>query len=575
MKTRSIVLTLTGVALMAAGCGATSTGAAGSHHAKTVSGGTLNVALAPDTNIDWYLPVTSASFDTLPNADVQDQVFKPLIWLNTHWQIVWKSSIAQRITYNAAGTVYHIFLNKKWHWSDGQPVTAKDLMFTWNVIKAASASNAPKPWPYVGVGTGDIPNGVHSVVENNPYEVTFTLDKPANQQWFIYNGLVQFFPLPAQTMDVDGSNWTKEIQYLGTLGGNPKAMEQVVDGPFILKKAVQNQEWVLAPNPRYDGKRASVKKLIFDFEGSNASEYAALRTGQINVGYLDLSQYGARGALLAQGDKIVPSYLLSDYWTDLNMRPGSPTRAIFDQLPVRQALEMGIDQPAIDKDIYHGYAPPTYGPIPSTPRTKFFDPALAKATYPYNPKAGKALLEKNGWKDVNGVMTKGSEQLKFTMLYTTGDESTTETVQLMKADWAQEGIDVTLKGVSFPQMISMEFNTADPTAWEMATGSGWAYDGPGWYPSGDGLFNTNAPNGDGYSSAEENALINATHTPEASMAKTMKIFYQYEAYTAKQLPMLWENNFGTLNVFAKNIHGISYINGATGLSQFNYFSVGR
>nr|WP_243239317.1 peptide ABC transporter substrate-binding protein [Sulfobacillus harzensis] len=506
---------------------------------------------------------------------VQDQSFKPLIWLNTHWQIVWKSSIAKKITYNAQGTVYHVFLNKKWHWSNGQPVTAKDLMFTWNVIKAASAANAPQPWPYVGVGTGDIPSGIQSVVENNNYEVTFTLKQPANQQWFIYNGLVQFFPLPAQTMDVDGNNWSKEIAYLGSLGTNPAAMEKVVDGPFILQKAVKNQYWVMVPNPHYDGHKANVSKLVFDYEGSNDSEYAALKTGQINVGYLDLSQYGARGALVAQGDKIVPAYLMSDYWTDLNMRPGSTTRAIFDQLPVRQALEMGIDQQAINKKIYHGFAPPTYGPIPSTPRTKFFDPALKSNPYPYNPKAGKALLEQNGWKDVNGVMTKGNEKLQFTMLYTTGTESTTQTVELMQQDWAKEGIQVTLKGVSFPEMISMEFNTSQPKTWQMATGSGWAYDGPGWYPSGDGLFNTGAPNGDGYSSSEEDALINATHQPQATQAKTMQIFFKYEDYTAKQVPMLWENNFGGLDVFAPTVHNTSYINGATGLSQFNYFWISK
>lgn len=581
MKKGSIALVsaalAVGLSMAAAGCGSASTTGAqpAKSSTKVQTGGTLNVAVTPDTNFNWYLPVTSASFDTLPNAMLQDQSFKPLIWLNNKWKIVWKSSIAKTITYNAKGTVYHVFLQKKWHWSNGRPVTAKDLMFTWNVIKAASASNAPTPWPYVGVGTGDIPNGVQSVVENNPYEVTFTLKQPANQQWFIYNGLVQLFPLPAQSMDVHGSNWTKEIAYLGALGTNPAAMEKVVDGPFILKKAVQNQQWVLVPNPKYDGHKASVSKLVFDYEASNDAEYAALKTNLVNVGYLDLSQYGSRGPLLAQGDKIVPAYLLSDYWTDLNMRPGSTTRAIFDQLPVRQALEMGINQPAINKDIYHGFAPPTYGPIPATPATKFYDPGLKKAPYPYNPKAGKKLLEDNGWKEVGGVMTKGNEKLKFTMLYTTGTESTTQTVQLMVSDWAKEGIQVSLKGVSFPTMISTEFNTKQPKAWQMATGSGWAYDGPGWYPSGDGLFNTNAPNGDGYSNAKENVLINQTHTPNASQAQIMKIFFQYEDYTAKQVPMLWENNFGSLNVFSPKVHNTQYINGGTGLSQFNYFWISK
>ncbi|NMP24454.1 hypothetical protein HIJ39_19210 [Sulfobacillus sp. DSM 109850] len=103
---------------------------------------------------------------------------------------MWKSSVASKITYNNAGTVYHVFIGKKWKWSNGQPVTAQDLLFSWNAMKAASAANAPSPWPYVGAGTGDIPDGIASVVANNSHEVTFTLKQPANQQWFIYNGLI-------------------------------------------------------------------------------------------------------------------------------------------------------------------------------------------------------------------------------------------------------------------------------------------------------------------------------------------------------------------------------------------------
>ena len=192
----SVALTV-GIATVAAGCGAATTNPPASGATGVQKGGTIIFALPPQTNINWYLPVTTAAFDSVYNTQLLNMLYKPLIWINNQYQIDWKSSIARKITYNKQGTVYHVYLNKKWHWSNGQPVTAKDVLFTWNVVKAASATNAPAPWPFVGAGTGDIPNGIQSVVQNNPYELTFTLDKPANQQWFIYNGLIQLVPMPS------------------------------------------------------------------------------------------------------------------------------------------------------------------------------------------------------------------------------------------------------------------------------------------------------------------------------------------------------------------------------------------
>lgn len=308
MKIGSIALAsaLTlGLAALASGCGASNPSPSTTTPAANVkSGGTLTVAESPSTNVDWYIPIVTASTDTVNNGSVINQIFQPLIYLNDQYKIVWSQSVASNITYNKAGTVYHVFIGKKWKWSNGQPVTAADLMFTWHVIKAASANNAPAPWPYVGVGTGDVPNGIKSVVENNAHEVTFTLDKPANAQWFIYNGLIQMTPMPVKVLDPDGSNWAKEIQYLGSIGSKPSSAEQVSDGPFILTSATPNQSWILKRNPLYSGHKAKITKLEFVYQASNTSEFTALKTGQVDIGYLDSTQLGSKSQLTALGDKI-------------------------------------------------------------------------------------------------------------------------------------------------------------------------------------------------------------------------------------------------------------------------------
>ncbi len=582
MKARSLTLAsaalAVGIATLAAGCGSSTTvSKTGTTPTTPQKGGTLTVALPPQTNLDWYLPINTASSDQIYNGWMDNQIYKPLIFLNDQYQIVWKSSIASNITYNKAGTVFHVFIGKNWKWSNGQPVTAKDLLFTWNVVKAASAKNAPSPWPFVGGGTGDIPSGVQSVVENNSHEVTFTLKKPANQQWFIYNGLIQLVPMPSAVLNkyASGSNataadWTKEIQYLGSIGSKPSTAQLASDGPFELVSGTTNQQWIMKPNPAYGGTKPSVSKLEFVYEASSTSEFSALKQDQIDLGYLDPSQLGSKGELTSQGDKIIPAYSLGVFWTALNMWPGTSYASIFDHLYVRKALEMSTDQNAIVKDIYKGYGVPQYGPLPSTPKTQFYQ-ASAEPKIPYNPSAAKKLLEAHGWKLKNGVMTNAQgKQLNLTLLWVTGAQSTQEQVQLMQQDWANIGIKTTLKGVNFNQFLT-ETSTKTSSAWQLAVGSGWVYNGPGWLPTGGQLFGTNAPSGTGYSNKEEDKLIAATHVPYATQADFMNAFFKYEAYTAQQLPMLWLPNPASINVNSPKVHGaVKWGNPVTADPQFNH-----
>ncbi len=568
-----------GATLLVAGCGnsspsshssGNSTGSSTASSTPT-AGGIINYALPTQTNLNWFLPIVNAASDSVYNTQLIDQLYKPLIYINNQYQIDWKSSIAKKITYNTQGTVYHVFLNPKWTWSDGQPVTSKDVLFTWNVIKAASAANAPKPWPFVGAGTGDIPNGVKSVVANSPTEVTITLDKPANQQWFIYNGIVQLTPMPEHAWDKYPTDMTKEAAYLGQNATNAM-FDKVVDGPFQMQSATANQSWVIVPNKKYPGHKSIVDKIVFNYEASNAAEFAALKTGGINVGYLDPSQLGSKGALTSMGDKITPLYPFGIFWTEMNMWPKSPSKSIFDNLYVRQALQMGIDNQGIAKDVWKGYAQPITGPIPTVPKTQFLDPSLTNP-YPYDPAKGKKLLQSHGWKEVNGVMTKGSQKMKFTMMYVSGLTSAQNQAELMKADWAKEGVDVTLKPVPFSTFIQVTSDKTN-TSWQLAVGSGWVYNGPGFYPTGGQLFATNAPSGTGFSDPQEDALIAATHKPYATQQETMNNFFKYEDYTAKVLPFLWNNNTATLWVTAPTVHDvIKYANGATDFPQMQYWWV--
>ena len=545
-------------------------GAQGTHKRTAAAGGTLVYALPEQTQIPWYFPYANAANASLYSFELIDQLYLPLFYIGDNYKINYADSIADKVTYNKAGTIYHVFMNPKWKWSDGAPVTSADAQFGWNMLIATMNPKAPAPWPNDSYGSGDVPTNIQSFAVNGTYEFTVTLKKPVNQEWFIYNGLNLLYVMPAQAWNKYPTDTAKEVAYLGKNATNP-TFDTPVDGPFELQSATQSQDWVLVPNPSFAGHRSTLSRLIFQYEGSDAAEFAGLKTGTIQVGYLPAADWAARSQLSLDTMSEEFGYIFN--YTMINMTAQAPggVGKIFSQLYVRQALSEATDQSAIVNVIYHGQAKAQYGPIPSDPRTDFFDPALAKPLYPYNLAAAKKLLTSHGWKEVGGVMTQGKEQLKFTMIYPSGDEAQTEAAELMQADWAKIGVQVTLK----PTPLVTEFGLEDkPNAWQIAAGTGIIYGGT--YPSGESLFYKNQGlDTMGWNNPEENALVEKTISPSPTPAANLRNFYAYEMYTARALPGLWFPETATDVEVEHNVLGFSVDtnNPVTGIPLMNFWSV--
>ena len=544
--------------------------ATSAHRRAAAKGGTLVFALPPQTQIPWYFPYTNASNASLYTAQLLNQMYMPLMYIGDNYKIDYADSLAQKITYNKQGTVYHVFLNPKWKWSNGQPVTSADAQFGWNVLIATENPKAPAPWPNYSAGSGDLPQNAKSFQVNGKYEFTVTLKKPVNQEWFIYNGLNTLAVLPSSAWNKYPNNITEEIKYLGQ-NATKSTFDTVVDGPFELQSATQGQQWVLVPNPDFAGHKSTLSRIVFQYEASDTSEFAGLKTGAVQVGYLPAADWAARNQLT--NDRMIEQFGYNYFYTLVNMNNGAQggVNKIFDNLYVRQALYEAMDNAAIAKVIYHGQAVPQYGPIPPTPKTPFLDPRLTRPLYPYSPGNAKKILISHGWKEVNGVMTKGSQQMAFTMLYPSGDQAQTETAELLQADWAKIGVKVTLK----PTQLVTEFGLVEKaSAWQMATGIGIIYGGS--YPSGESLFYKNQGlDSFGWNNAEENKLVEATITPAPSPAANTRNFFAYEYYTAKELPTLWMPDTATDAEVAKNVVGFNNqtANPVTGFPLMNYWSI--
>jgi peptide/nickel transport system substrate-binding protein len=227
---------------------------------------------------------------------------------------------------------------------------------------------------------------------------------------------------------------------------------------------------------------------------------------------------------------------------------------IVRQLYVRQALQEVMDQLGIIKAIFRGYGDTTSGPAPNAPPgNQWIAPIQTENSgqgpYPFSISSAKALLTSHGWSEVGGVMTcqdpskcgagiTSGTKLQLTYLYSTGQAAVTAMWQAYKSDAAQAGIDINLQGQSFNSIIGESAPCAPmgPSCnVQVFAYGGWNFDGPGFEPTGEPLFETGAGSNSGnYSNAEMNTLINETHTNNS-----MSVFDKYETYGAEQLPFLW------------------------------------
>lgn len=579
---RSALAILSSVLVSVGAVGLAGCGSSRSASAQPVKAATVVVAMTPQSSPNWFFPVISSTSYTEINTQVQYLMYKPLIDLNKENQVSYATSLAKSIHYNAQGTEYTITLGSKYKWSNGSPVTAQDVVFTWDIIKAAAANGAP--WVYGASGSGGVPSDWKSVVAAGSHTVVITLDKSANPQWFIHNGLSQITPVPESVWNKYPTNMTQELKYILKVSNSPtNAAYDVVDGPFKFDSWQPNDYWSLVPNPSYGGHKATIGKLEFAYEASASSDFAGLKTGTVDVGYLPASLWKTKNQL-ASTDDFSSSYLFGMNYLLLNMDPKAPggIGTVFQHRYVREALEMGIDQQGIIDSLYHGLGVATDGPVPSQPKTAFYDNALNVPPYPYNPAQGEKLLESHGWHLVNGVMTKHGQKLEFPFIYVSASQTIANMAQLLKTDWAREGIQVSLQSLPLDELLG-EAVPASANKWAMAYwGAGWTYQ-LDYYPTGGNLFATNAGENSGsYNSKTMDALIQATYEP-GTPQQIQSRMDAYEAWGAKDLPVLWmpwlpqgyAREIG-LNVHAKNVHGtVSTFNPVTDFLYAQYWTVSK
>lgn len=566
--------------------------------AGAASSSVVTWAEAPQSPPNYIFPFMGLQFFSVSNINqFQFLMYRPLYWFGngTSPNLNPSLSLASNPTYSNNNTTVVVKL-KNYKWSNGESVTAQDIMFWMNMLHADKEN-------WADYSSGALPDNLKSVTVDSPTQVTFTLTSSTNPYWFTYNELSQITPMPvawdiAATGAAPGSGGCSAAAYatadakcdavynflskqagydpadpegtnnsLSTYATNP--IWQVVDGPWKLTKFDSSGNITMVPNKTYSG---PVKPTISQFKEvpftTDSAEFNALVSGSIDVGYLpaqnitsptsDPLNPSENNSRLSGNYNIYasPSWAVNYFPYNFNSNANSGNAGpIINQLYFRQAMQTLVDQPLYIKKISKGYGIPTYGPVPVAPKNSFASSYEKSNPYPYNPGKAKSLLSSHGWKVVpNGTSTcqnpgTGSNQcgkgiakgakLAFNLEYASGSTSLTQLMNAEKSSWAQAGINITLNSASFNTVLGNAVpcsSTESACSWTLENwGGGWIF-APDYYPTGEAIFQTNAGSNSGdYSNTTNDNNIQKTISTNQSLT-------QYENYLAKQLPVVWQPN---------------------------------
>jgi peptide/nickel transport system substrate-binding protein len=538
-----------------------------------VKGGTVTFAEAPGSPPNYIFPMYSSEFCGNNNiAQLNVMLYRPLYWFGNNYSptVDLNDSIGQKPMYSNGGKTVTIHL-KHYAWSDGEQVSARDLVFWMNVLKADPAKEwcnyVPGRWP------ADVSS--YKALNNTTFQMTF--NRAYNPTWLMYNELSQIYPIPlawdrtslsqqaptAATKSLPDTTKTgagavydflnTQSQKISDWGSSP--LWSVVDGPWKVQSTTTNGQVTFVPNKDYSGPtKASISKFVevpFTSEAALVDQIKSQGTGSLNVAYIPAQDQPLTSSLEAQGYDVNLASTYTMFFFPLNLN--NPTMGpVFRQLYFRQAFQHLVDQNGWIKEFLHNTAVPTYGPVPQAPPGKLVPADSNTNPFPFSVADAARLLKANGWKVVPGGSTtcvkagtakgdcgagiKQGQPITFNLDYESDVEATQEEMEDLQSQAAKVGIKLELTTHAFDDVYSAAAkctpNQADCRWTAENYGGGWLY---GYYPSGEVLFGAESESN--YHSAEMNKLVQATIVaPPSGEATAMKRFV---TFTEKQLPVVF------------------------------------
>ena len=386
--------------------------------------GTDTVVVAMDPNSE-----PAAGFDPAYGWGAGEHVHEPLIQSTltvTNPDLTIGYDLATAFSVSDDGLTWTVTIREDAVFTDGEALTAEDVAFTYNTVKASSSVNDFTMLDYAEAA--------------DDTTVVFHMTRP--------------FSIWPYTMAIVGI--VPEHAYdAATYGSNP-----IGSGRYTLVQWDRGQQVILEANPNYYGEAPVMERVVILFMEEDAA-FLAAQAGQVDVAYTSATY----------SDQTVDGYTLAAYDSVDNRGVNLPAvstgtdaagRAVGNDFTadvlVRRAINIGIDRQEMIDHVLNGFGSPAYSVCDGLP---WYNPA---AQVEYDPEGAARLLDQAGWLlGEDGTRWKDGTQASLEILYSTGDSVR----QALAADLAEQlgelGIACTIRGVGWDTAYTDALRT--PLVW--------------------------------------------------------------------------------------------------------------
>ena len=329
--------------------------------------------------------------------------------------------------------VFHIRKGVHWHNKapmNGRELTAKDVEFTFRRIKGWGEEGVP-------LQTYEIFRmPIESITATDKWTVVVKMEQPSLDAVPSFTNGTMAFILPPEVIEQHGDyqDWRNMV---GT-------------GPFMLTDLVEGVSMTRIKNPDYWGydekypenRLPYVDEVRHLYMGDEATLLAALRTAKI-----DMAHNSGRDVTVVSIDSVRslqrtnPELQVGPFWLyNTSSAAMNLNKPPFDDIRVRQAMQMALDLETINPTYYSGFANATPTGVMGHELTGFhvpFEewPEEVKKTRRYDPEGAEALLDAAGY-------PRGADGIRFKTTYVFRNIFDIGIIEVLVGYWDVIGVDV-------------------------------------------------------------------------------------------------------------------------------------
>ncbi len=464
-------------------------------------------------------------------------------------------------------------------WSDGQPLTVDDVVFTYNDIYLNEAIPTDVR-DTLRIGESRKLPTVRKVDER---QVEFIVPEPFRP--FLLSTGSPILPAHILQQSVKTKDQNGSPIFLTKWGVDTPPDQIIVNGPYKIERYDTSQRVVFRRNPYYWRKDAQgnsqpyIERVIWQIVESTDTSLLQFRSGGLDTVGVSPDYFSLLKVQEKQGNFTIynggPTSSTSFVWFNLNKgkRNGKPLvdpvkSRWFNNVQFRQAIAYAIDRQTMINNTFRGLGVPQDSPI-SVQSPYYLSPKEGLKVYDYNKQKAKELLLKAGFKyNNNQLLDDRGNRVRFSLLTNAGNKIREAMGSQIKQDLSKIGIQVDFTPLAWNTFTDKTSNSLD---WEASlmglTGGLEPNDGANvWAPEGGlHMFNQKPQAGQkpiqGWEVAAWEAEIGNLYIQaarELDEAKVKAIYAETQRITQENLPFIYLVNPYSMSAVRNRFEGIKF-----------------